>query len=256
MQRRRYLWLMWFLLGGVLAACAGGSGSSGFDAFPSSENAAIEQALNQQRCVEYQGLTICPADGTPTSEPTASPTPAPTQTPTAGTHTPPASGTPLATATPRTILTATPTGTATPVSNQPRAPQVDTAIERGGSILCAPIDASDGCAFVVPFAADGFPPGAVFRVAVRTVAPPSAWTIGPDLDSNGSPSTPLFDAPVAVQVPTRQPSADLQVQIAVLAFLEAPTDLPSEVETLAASGADFAFVTTQVALQPEPLSSP
>jgi hypothetical protein len=254
MQRRRYLWLMWFLLGSALAACAGGSGSSGFDAFPSSENAAIEQALDEQRCVEFEGLTICPADGTPTAEPAASPTRAPTGTPTVEAHTPPPSGTPLPT--PTRGAAPTFTATATPTTEPSRQPQVDTAVDRGGSIPCVPADASGGCVFVVPFAPDGFPPGAVFRVAVRTLAPPSVWMIGPDQDSNGSPSTPVFDAPVAVEVPTREPSAGIRVQIAVLAFLEAPADLPSEVTTLAESGADFAFVTTQVTLQPEAASNP
>ncbi len=62
-------------------ACAGGSGSSGFDISAASEGAAIQRALDERRCLDRKGLTICPANegvvaapGTPTS-------PTPVQTP-------------------------------------------------------------------------------------------------------------------------------------------------------------------------------
>jgi hypothetical protein len=58
--------ILWFTL--ALAACTGGSGSSGFDIFPT-ENAAIEQALDERRCVEREGLAICPADAEPVGVP-------------------------------------------------------------------------------------------------------------------------------------------------------------------------------------------
>ncbi len=64
MQARQYLSTFIVLLAAALAACSGGSGSSGFDAFPSTENAAITQALAEQRCVKHGTLTICPADET------------------------------------------------------------------------------------------------------------------------------------------------------------------------------------------------
>jgi len=63
MQTRRYVWLLTLLLG--LAACSGGSGSSGFDAAPS-ENAAITLALQEQRCVDSPTLTVCPTNVTST----------------------------------------------------------------------------------------------------------------------------------------------------------------------------------------------
>jgi hypothetical protein len=56
-----------------LTACAGGSGSSGFDI--RSENDAIQAALIGERCVQHESLTICPAaeaGATPTA--TATPT--------------------------------------------------------------------------------------------------------------------------------------------------------------------------------------
>ena len=63
MHARRTVWLIILLLALLplgLAACAGGSGSSGFE--PVSEDAAITQALTTQACVRSDALTVCPAD--------------------------------------------------------------------------------------------------------------------------------------------------------------------------------------------------
>jgi hypothetical protein len=73
MYTQRYQWLIWMLPGLLLAACAGGSGSSGFDIVSGSENAAIQRALAEHRCITRQGLTICPANETPL--PTSTPQP-------------------------------------------------------------------------------------------------------------------------------------------------------------------------------------
>ncbi|MFQ5665151.1 MAG: hypothetical protein ACE5I7_01840, partial [Candidatus Binatia bacterium] len=135
MQLWRYIWLM--VLGCALAVCAwactGGSGSSGFDAFPSSENAAIEQALNEQRCVERQGLTICPADERSVVRP-ASPTPTPGATPSRVVDTPAPQPTPTAEA----IATSSPTATSTqtPKPQPARRPHVDTGIDATTSLSC------------------------------------------------------------------------------------------------------------------------
>lgn len=53
------------LISAWLIACAGGSGSSGFD-ISFTESAAISEALMAQRCVEVTDtqLTVCPADVT------------------------------------------------------------------------------------------------------------------------------------------------------------------------------------------------
>lgn len=108
MYVRRYLGWCAVLLGmAMLAACAGGSGSSGFDTFPRSENAAIQQALAEDHCVQHESLTICPAQETQGS-PAASPTAAAAVTPT-GTSIA-AAGTPTTTV-PNASPTAAPTGT-------------------------------------------------------------------------------------------------------------------------------------------------
>ena len=243
MQVRRYLWVSWLFLGAVLAACSGGSGSSGFDAFPQSENSAIQQALGERRCVAFEALSICPADTAPPVLPTATPTPGVTGTPTmpspARTATPEGTRSPTPTAPPRTA-------TATPAAA--RTPRVDTGIN-DGSILCALVDVSNRCVVVVPFAPDGFPSGTVFRVAVRTVDPPSPWTIGADLTPTGSPSAPAFDGSVSVDKGTDLPAGEVRVQVAVLAFVQPQASSPATVESLADSGADYAFVTSELTLQ-------
>lgn len=57
----RLLWVS--ILALWLSAC-GGSGSSGFDASPSAENDAINQALVSRQCVAGEELSICPANQT------------------------------------------------------------------------------------------------------------------------------------------------------------------------------------------------
>lgn len=55
----------------ILAGCAGGSGSSGFDISPSVENAAIDMALASGHCVTENETIYCPAiEGSPTIPPT------------------------------------------------------------------------------------------------------------------------------------------------------------------------------------------
>jgi hypothetical protein len=194
MGARRHLWLIVILLAFALAACSGGSGSSGFDAFPS-ENAAIRQAVDEQRCIEHEGLTICAAG--------------PSITPAEGVR-------------------------------------IDTGLGDATSVTCVQEAADAPCSFTLPFAPQGFPPDAVFRVAVREDAR-GRWTIGPDLVLGGMPS---LDAPVSVEATPRAPTAAIPIQIAVLVFIEPPGVLPGEVDALADSGADFAFVTPEFSLQP------
>jgi hypothetical protein len=261
-----------------LTACAGGSGSSGFDIH--SENAAIEAALTGQRCVQHESLTICPATesgatpsptppptaaSTPTTTPAAPPpsaTPSTTRTPgglataTASpasnavstptpSRTPPAapSGTPTVAPTATVPRSATPTATATPTSG---AQQVEIAIDLRAPVLCAPVQGG-GCAFVLPFAVSGFPPGATFRVAVRTVNPNGRWTISDVLAPTG-PAASTFDAPVDVSVPVSS-CCGSTAQAAVLAFVNPLAGVPVTVDELVDTGADAAFVTEPFTVQ-------
>ncbi len=258
MYTRRWHVLLWCLLGCGLAACAGGSGSSGFDI--QSENAAIQQALSAQRCVQHESLIICPA-----AEPG---TPAPSATPTA-THEPPQpTATPVSSAsTPGSFPTATPTGaptalpaTAAPtarhtatatatVTAPPGAQQITLDINPVVPIACTAAP-SAGCAFVLPFTARGFPATAAFRVAVRTVDPPGAWMIGPAFVANGAEPTSI-DAPTTISGVASAPAGPIAAQAAVLVFGSATPDVPASVSELVDSGAEAAFVTPQFTLQPQ-----
>ena len=123
---------------------------------------------------------------------------------------------------------------------------IQTGLDQSDTVRCAAI-AGDGCDATLPFVPQGFPETAVFRVAVRTVDPLGKWRIGGLTVSNSAPTRPDFNVPLAL------PQAPLSehVQIAVLVFLHAPADGSSEVDNLADSGADFAYVTPEVTVQPE-----
>jgi hypothetical protein len=249
MQVRRYNWLVALFLAMGFCACAGGSGSSGFDNFPSSENAAIDQALSEQECVLFHGLSICPADTTGAATPLPSPSPAPTTTPTSVVLNPQPTASPTAARTRGGTASPTATPTATPPAHRPQTPAVDTGIN-DGVIPCAPVDTGSTCLFVIPFAPEGFPLGTLFRVAVRTGNPPGLWTIGSDATPNGSPSAPSFDAAVAIDAAPLQSTGAAEVQVAVLAFVNPPSTVPNAVANLGDSGADYAFVTTELRIQP------
>jgi hypothetical protein len=273
---QRYVWLTCLLIFG-LTACEGGSGSSGFDV--RSENAAIDEALVAQHCVQHESLTICPAAETgatpsPTVAPSAATTPTPSSAPPGPTATPnsaftpggvptatasPASSaattptpsrTPAAAATPtstaaRTVTalrSATPTATATPTSS---VQQVDIGIDPRVSVLC--VSAQGGsCTFVLPFVPSGFPQTAIFRVAVRRVNPNAPWTIGDALTSG--PTTPTFEVPVDIGAPVSL-CCGTTVQAAILVFLNPPVSVPATVDELVDTGADAAFVTEPFTVQ-------
>lgn len=228
----RWAWLV--ALCCVLSACAGGSGSSGFDAL-AVENAAIDRALQSQGCETNEGLRICASTGEPsdtatptqtlprftlTPSPTGSPAPTGSPTPTT---TPPLASTP--TDTPRGF--GTPTPTATPI---PLGPSVGTNIGSSDRIPCQQTDTQAPCIFMLTFQPQGLPPGAAYRVAVRTRNPDGPWLI-----------VPVTDDSAAIALDPSRSGGDYQ--IAVLVFPEEPGFVPEEVELLADSGAYLAFIT-------------
>ncbi len=212
MTWRHALWVAVFGLAGLLAACAGGSGSSGFDVSARAEDGAIEQALAEQRCVPGAGLSICPAD---LSAPAAA--------------TPPAGP---------------------PPSPSPAAPQVDTGL-RGDAPLACVATPGGPCTLTVPFAPEGFPATATYRVAVRPLEPQGRWAIGSAPVEHGMPGSPNFDGAAGLDaVAVEGPAQRVPVQVAVLVYLEPPASVPAQVEHLADSGADYAFVTPRVEVAP------
>lgn len=187
------IWLA--LLPLALSACAGGSGSSGFDITPLSEDAAIVQALDAQDCVAYTSLQVCPLGPLPAHV------------------------------------------------DEPAPAFIDAELGRATMIQCTPDAGSSTCSFVFPFVPEGFPPTAVFRIAVRSTDPPGAWRIGAVPPLPSAPSHPQVDAPVTIDALPNGVPAGATVQVAVLVFLTPPERVPVEVAELTETGADFAFVT-------------
>lgn len=224
---------MLLLSGSVLTACEGGSGSSGFDV--RSENAAIQTALAEQRCVQHESLTICPAGETHTP-PEGSPTPSPMQ---ALTPTP-------TSAPPGPTATATASPTMIPAGTQ----QVEVVLDPSTPITCMALDQKGACGFTLSFSTHGFPLTATFRVAWRAVTPDGGWTIGPVLTPTGA-MNPSFDAPVDLRPQVDGTPGVIMVQAAVLVFLNPAASVPTQVSELIDTGADTAFVTNPFTLQPE-----
>jgi hypothetical protein len=219
----------------VIAGCAGGSGSSGFDAALRKENAAIDRALGAQACEEIDGLTICASGGQPVPSDTATPTeqePQVTATPAAATP----SVAPETTRTPTpsgSFRTATPTPTATP--EPPSAPGINTNLGSRDSIDCEQPSSEAPCLFVFTFEPVGVPPNASYAVAARTRDPDGPWM--------------LSEAPANSAAIEFDPGA-AHYQIAVLVFLQPPAGIPEEIDLLGHSGADYAFVTPVLASEP------
>jgi hypothetical protein len=238
-SRARWAWFVALWCALAVAACAGGSGSSGFGALLR-ENRAIDKALETQGCEMNEGLIICASGAeSPTPTPTETmqpPLDSPTQTP-SPTGTPGPLGTATATTTiPQPSLTATAAETtATPTTTPtftpiPSQPSVDTNIEPDDTIPCELVGADGPCFFVFTFQPQGLPSAASYRVAVRTRNPEGDWLV-----------LPVVDNSAVIEIDTSPSGPDYQ--IAVLAFTEEPPFVPETVELLADTGADYAFVT-------------
>jgi hypothetical protein len=250
MHAWRFSWISALALAACVTAiaCAGGSGSSGFDL---TENAAITLALDEQRCVDFEGLRVCPALTTatvrPAGSPTATPTPArtPTTSPTnAGSGTPPPDASP----------TATPSPTHSPTPAASAEPGVDLVVNRDGTVDCTVIEHEGMCDLRVAFWVEGLPPSALFRVAIRTLNPDTLkpeglWTIGNAPVPSGGPEMPTFDASVAAIPNADVTGGTATVQLAVLVFLDPPMTIPGETEALVDTGADYAFITTEIGIE-------
>jgi hypothetical protein len=274
MNVRRHLWLAPMILALLLAACVGGSGSSGFDI---SENFAIEQALDSQECVDFEGLIICPAAPAPTAGPTitatptftatpAPPEPTPSFTPTPPTDVPLQSPSPTlpegfqtpgpsATVTPRFTETGTPTVTVTrpaPETPFPTAPpimEIETSLSDAGAINCPSLPVEIACPFDFAFTPRGFPADATYRVAVRE-AVEMPWTILPVPQLIPQEREPAFASFFEIDR-SASPGAPLPaLQFAVLVFLGPADGLPAQVQRLGDTGADFAYVTPVVSIAP------
>jgi len=129
-----------------------------------------------------------------------------------------------------------------------RGPEaIDTAAV--GPATCSPNDASFACAVALPFTPSGFPPTAAYRLAAREPAPGQGWAVGLAVMSEG-PGQPGTDAPVTVDFAVPAQPDGFTTQFAILVFLDGDGATPPRVDTLAETGADFAFVTPTTAVPP------
>lgn len=184
------------LLSMLAAVCGcGGSGSSGFDVTPFSENALIETVLDSGQCGASGELRICP-----TGDPFQA-TPSPGQTPGEG------------------------GGVAIDL------PQSD-------EVSCQITTDATACDFVLPFHVSGLPASAIYRTAIR-LAETSSWTVGEAAEPAGIDT---FAVPLAI------PPSAASVQVAVLVFTGGADFPAGETDTLAATGADSAFVSGVLAV--------
>lgn len=175
----------------TLTACAGGSGSSGFDISSASELAAIDRALEQQQCVERKELVICPAK----------------------------EGSPLVPRTPTQV----------PSPGPANVPGIDTQLDHTISLSCGFVPESNSCSLSVPFTPNGFDASARFYVAVRPNREDALWTIHStraSSDANGNFNTPLqvpaegMEIQIAILVFTTEPGL-IPDQVAELADSQA-----------------------------------
>jgi len=265
----------WAVFATLLAACAGGSGSSGF----LSEAAVIQDVLDTGECMLLDGLEICPAGVAPTptptgqeAQPTTTPTPTathptdPTPEPTdtvampQQTETPPPSGTvepttdfqtptatPSDTATATSVATATFTrtavATASPTATTVPFPSVDVAPAPIFAVDCSAFALSGPC-LVLQIQPSGFPPGSAFYLASRRQDSQDVWVLTPASPDTDVPqgSAPLYDAAVPLPPEIGMDGSDaLPLQIVVLAYFDPPSSVPADVDRLADSGADQAF---------------
>lgn len=282
MDARRLLLSLVLILLLALPGCSG-SGSSGFDASPSAEDSAIDQALQEQHCVDVGGLTICPAEqgaqpaatATPTTPAPATSTapatataPAPTVSATA-TATAPAmnatataapeqspigpAATTTATATAAATTTASATNSPTPTPTATNTPgmKITFFADASPTLSCTALDPT-ACRFTISFLAQGFPPDAMFRAAARSVDPTGPWTIGPPAAATGPQPSNSLVAAVTVSGVSSAPAQARQVQIVVLVYLQPPDLVPDQVELLGESGANLAYVASPLTVIASP----
>jgi hypothetical protein len=139
--------------------------------------------------------------------------------------------------------TRTPSRTPTPTIFVPMEMRIDTSLGENRAVDCAPN--AGVCSFSFAFAPQGFAPDTAFHVAARLRDPDGEWLIFPAEEVSSDPIMPVFEALVVLPLDGRGED-EFVAQVAVLVFLT-PTDAqPPAVDSLGASGANFAFVTSEL----------
>lgn len=242
----------------LLAACVGGSGSSGFDVL---ESQALSRVTESGECESFDGLLICPADSgaapTPTTppDPTSAPAFTPTASPTESTalptadatppQTPAANGTttPTIAATPTLAATSAATASPTPTATVMASPGIVTGATDSETALDCFAAGDAACGLSFPFTPVGFDAEAAFRVASRRVGTTMAWAIVEPIPAIEGGAPFAYVAPLAVDLSQEamgSPAMEM-LQVVVLAFERDPGPVPAEVDLLSDTGADVAF---------------
>ena len=133
-----------------------------------------------------------------------------------------------------------PTPGGTPNSGQ----EVELDLSATDAVPCAAASASAACGFVLSFDPIGFGPDADYRAAVRSLQPAGPWHVGA-IVANGAAGVHLV-APVEI------PPGAAEAQIAVLIFTQGDEGAAGSFETLAQTGASFAFVSAPLSVSPVP----
>jgi len=122
----------------------------------------------------------------------------------------------------------------------PGGRDVQLEVPESDALPCAVVPATDSCVLTVFFLSTGLPADARYRLAVRSDAEGAMWEVTAPAELSGA-----FFA-----VPLDFPTAATEIQVAVLVFTGEIDVPPGPVETLAETGAAFAFVSEPIVLRP------
>lgn len=118
--------------------------------------------------------------------------------------------------------------------------EVQLDVPQTDSVPCSVAPGAQTCVLTLSFVPSGLPADATYRVAVRDADVAGAWSVGDPAVLGGG----AFSAPLDF------PSSGGRVQIAVLVFEAGSGSVAGTVQTLAETGAAFAFVSPNLAVLP------
>jgi hypothetical protein len=215
------------VLAALMAACGGGSGSTGL---VSSEGAVLHEVRRDGTCVTTDAMvTYCATDSPQAVSPGGASASGPAHSNVVPTATSAASPTPTVAAT---------GAEATPTTAPGSTPSPQTTPCRRGDLPCpAPL--------VVQFTVRGLPAGAACALSARAANSADPWSTGSLAPSGG--------ALTEVDLPVPDDVGPGFVEIALLCFEDPPTSLPDQLETLAAGEPDVVFAPAEaVEVPPAP----
>lgn len=140
------------------------------------------------------------------------------------------------------VCPAATTGQMTPGTPAPTPSglEVQLGVPENDNVPCSLAPGGQTCGFTLVFVPSGLPVDAVYRVAVRDADVDGAWLVGePAVLGSGA-----FAAPIDF------PAGIARLQVAVLVFMAGRDTVSGTVQTLAETGAAFAFVSADLVAAP------